>query len=64
MLNGTEALFGFVAWLSGRAEVVKLGGSEICAGWPELIRAFADANNLPPVRDDVYPAELHMPPAD
>ena len=41
-----------------------LGSTQVVAGMPDLIRAFADANDLPSVRDDVYPKWLRMPPIE
>ncbi len=50
-LTASEALFGFMAWLSGRKDVVKIGSSEECAGLPSLIQTFCDENKLKDPRE-------------
>lgn len=60
VLNQREALFGFVAWLSCRKQVIKLGGTEDCAGLPDLIEEFSNANGFLEVSES-YPDNLVHP---
>lgn len=50
-LSASEALFGFVAWLSTRDEAVTLGAHHDCAVWPPLIAEFCRVNDLREPRD-------------
>lgn len=59
-LTASEAVFGFAAWLTGRAEAVTLGSAHGCAGIPDLCAQFIAANKLAPVRGG-YHHGLTMP---
>ena len=66
-LDSASTLYGFVAWLSTRKEVVKIGSSENCAGLPQLINAFLKENGLDPMPVDAdlpewgtYPKEEEL----
>lgn len=45
-LTASEAIYGFMAWLSTRKEVVKIGSSEECSPLPVLVGTFCDENKL------------------
>lgn len=51
-LNPSEAVYGFVAWLTYRNEVTKLGASCNCAPVAQLVEQFCKNNNLPDVSKD------------
>ena len=51
-MNSSEALFGFMAWLTTRKEVLSIGSSEDCSPFPELIAEFCKVNRLPAVREN------------
>ena len=60
-MNASEALYGFAGWLTGRDKPVTAGANHDCAIWAELVEQFIKANDLTPVRDDVWPDNLHHP---
>lgn len=45
-LSGSEALFGFCAWLSSRKEKVVFSAESDMAGIPDLITEFCKINSL------------------
>ena len=45
-LSGSEALFGFMAWLTINGEQYRIGPTEDCAVWPALIDEFCKTNHL------------------
>ena len=45
-LSGSEAIYGFCAWLSGRDKIVRLGSKENCAPIANLIEEFCKVNKL------------------
>lgn len=45
-LTASEALYGFVGWLSGQDEVHIISAKHDCAIWAELINTFCIMNNL------------------
>lgn len=45
-LSGSEAIYGFVSWLSTRKEEIKIGSHNVVPPLPELIQLFCDTNNL------------------
>ena len=59
-LTATEALNSFIGWLTCRDEVVKIGASEDCAVWAELIDKFSRANNLSEPRS-IWPGNTNIP---
>ena len=59
-LTATEALNSFIGWLTCRDEVVKIGASEDCAVWAELIDKFSRANNLSEPRS-IWPENAVSP---
>ena len=50
-LTSSEALYGFVSWLSVRDETVKIGAKEDGSILPSLLEKFERANKLPQVRE-------------
>ena len=45
-LTGSEAIYGFCAWLSTRKEVTKMSSKHDCAIIADLIKEFCDVNEL------------------
>jgi len=45
-LSPSEALYGFIAWLTTRKEILTLGSSKDCAPFPPLIAKFCEVNGL------------------
>ena len=50
-LSPSEAVYGFVAWLSGREEVTKMGSKNDCANLADKIQLFCETNNLTDPKD-------------
>ena len=60
-LSGSEAIYGFCGWLTGRKEVTKMGHKHDCAIIADLIDEFCKANNLSnPI--DHWEKDLSHPP--
>ena len=51
-LTGSEAIFGFVGWLTTRKERTVMSSKDDCAGIPELVTEFCETNGLPEPRTD------------
>ena len=51
-LNPTEAIYGFVGWLTCREEETLMGASHDCTPIVGLIEKFCKNNNLPNVSKD------------
>ncbi len=56
----SEALYGFMGWLTTRQETMSVGANHECAPVADAIKAFCDANDLTQPRDGweknfVYP---------
>ena len=51
MLSGSEALYGFVAWLTAREELTVMSMRHDAAIIVDLIAEFCKTNNLPDPRD-------------
>lgn len=62
-LTGSEAVFGFCAWLTTRKEKTIMGGSEDVVPVLELIQMFCEENKLPNPREN-YTDFLAMPKED
>ena len=60
-LSGSEAVVGFVAWLTTRPEITKMGASENCSPLVDLISQFCEANNLDHPRPDYHHNLVHPP---
>jgi hypothetical protein len=63
-LTPVEALFGFVAWLTTRNQVLSLGASCECGVAVDALKEFIDANQLGSCREGIYPDNLVMPKTD
>lgn len=50
-LSGSEAVFGFVAWLSTQSYVPAIGKHHDCAIWANLIKLFCAENGLDEPRE-------------
>ena len=59
-LTGSEAVFGFCAWLTTRKEKTVMSSVDDAAPIVELIKAFCDENKLPDPREN-YTDYLTMP---
>ncbi len=51
-LSGSEAIFGFCAWLTTRNEQTLMSATDDAAAIPPLITEFCEVNELVPPRDD------------
>lgn len=58
-LNGSEAVYGFAAWLTTRKEKITLSASHNAAEICDLVQRFCKANNLSEVSKN-YPDNLNM----
>ena len=52
VLNSTEALFGFVAWLSTRSLALKVGAKQDPGALATLLNEYVRVNQLPDTRPD------------
>lgn len=59
-LSGSEAIYGFVAWLSTQEATPPLGAGHDCAPWPSLIEKFCETNHLGEPREN-WPGYLTHP---
>lgn len=50
-LSAGDAIFGFVAWITTRKEVVSAGSSELYIPWVDLIKQFTESNNIANPKD-------------
>jgi len=60
MLNSSEAVYGFAAWLTTRKEVTTMGANHDCAPIAALVKEFCEVNGLPEV-SEAWPKELIHP---
>ena len=51
-LTGSEAIYGFCAWLSGREEKTIFSSKSNCTPIADLIKEFCETNNLIDPRDN------------
>jgi len=61
MLNSSEAVYGFAAWLTTRKEVTTMSTQHDSAPISELVKEFCEVNGLPDV-SEAWPDELIHPP--
>ena len=61
-LSGSEALFGFCAWLTCRKEKTIMSSKDNAAPIADLIKRFCNINNLTEPSDDWNKLLIH--PAD
>jgi len=60
-ITASEAVFGFVAWLTTRKQVVSLGSSLNASHAADLVKQWVEANNLPNPREGVFPHNIKTP---
>lgn len=60
-ITPSEALYGFVAWLTTRKTPTTFGGSSDCAEASRLLTEWCEANKLESPRDEVFPKNLVCP---
>lgn len=58
-LNASEALFGFMGWLTARDASLTIGKEHDCSEIPKLIEEFAEKNQLTEPRDDWHKLLKH-----
>ncbi len=51
-MTGSEAIFGFCAWLTGRKEKTVMSAKHNSATIVDLIKEFCETNKLPDPRDE------------
>ena len=62
-LSASEAIFGFVAWLTTQKTAIIAGSAHDCAPWVEKIQEFCKTNKLSEPRERweqniVYPSDI------
>lgn len=60
-ITATEAVYGFASWLTTRDVSVTIGSVHNAAEVADLVKEWLVANNLPDVREGVYPENLVAP---
>lgn len=50
-LSAAEAVYGFVAWLATRNQIIRMGPSYDCAPVAQCVREFCETNSLGDPRD-------------
>ncbi len=50
-LSASEALYGFMGWLTTRQETIKVGASHECGPVADVVKEFCAANYLAEPRD-------------
>ncbi len=50
-LSASEALYGFMGWLTTRQETMLVGASHECTPAADVVKEFCDANDLTEPRD-------------
>ena len=63
-LTGSETLYGFAGWLTTRREVTRMSASHDCAGIPDLIQEFCEANGLSEPKEDWHEILIHPLPTE
>ncbi len=58
-LSASEALYGFVGWLTTRDEVTQMSTQHDCAGIADLVGKFCEANGLPEPAGDWHHRLTH-----
>ena len=52
VMTGSEAIYGFCAWLTTRKAKTVMSSADDCAGIARLVAKFVITNHLPPPRDN------------
>ena len=60
-ITASEALFGFMGWLTCRREVVTFSAAHNAAEAADLVKRWCETNNIPGPRDEVYPNNITQP---
>lgn len=50
--NASEALYGFIGWLSTQPDRLEIGAGSECSIWAEKINQFIAMNDLPDMREN------------
>lgn len=58
-LSPSEALYGFVGWLTSRKEKTVMSSSTDCAGILPLVEEFCKHNRLPEPREGWHDSLIH-----
>ena len=58
-MSASEALYGFVGWLTTQDEPITAGSTHDCAVWAEKIKEFCDVNKLSEPREDWTTRLIH-----
>jgi len=58
-LTASEAIFGFIGWLTTRDSITKMGASEDCAPICDRIKEFCKENNLDEPREGWHNNLIH-----
>ena len=58
-LTGSEAIYAFCGWLTGRKEVTQMGSKHDCAVIADLIDEFCKTNNLLEPSEDWHKSLAH-----
>lgn len=61
-ITASEALFGFMGWLTSRKDAVTFGSTNDAAPAVQLVGEWLDLNHLPRPRRGVYPDNIRQPP--
>jgi len=60
-MNGSESVYGLLAWLTCRNEETILSAHHNANPAVEIAKKFCEANDLEPIRESKYPANLTHP---
>lgn len=60
-LTASEALFGFVGWLTTRKAVTEMSAAHDCAGIANLVQKFCTANGLAEPVNNWHEKLIHPP---
>ena len=50
-ISASEALFGFMGWLTTRDETLMIGAQHVCGPVADVVKEFCDANDLDEPRE-------------
>jgi len=58
-MRASEAIVGFLDWLTTRDEVLSIGSSRLAAQFPQLVELWTKTNNLPRRRSELVPSYVY-----
>ncbi|KKL70064.1 hypothetical protein LCGC14_2108630 [marine sediment metagenome] len=58
-ISASEALFGFMGWLTTRDETLMIGAQHECSPVADVVKEFCDANSLEEPRDNWHHHFVH-----